>query len=179
MTSSSKNAAKSSLPLHVLAAINNATQYERALNAENELRPKPGPKPMPPERIHHAVLIADSDRELDELTRMFQCAVGGKSKGNKRLGRKHIYAALILDFYVLKKLGIKLPRNKYLSRHATMHGLARTIVDFSLAPCDVEMIMSPKANGVETRRKLARDHARLFSRVANAIDGKINPLQRS
>ena len=160
------------LPLHVLKAMHEVEAYERQLKIKNELHPKRGPKPLP-RRGQHAVLIADSADELDELSKAFQLAVGKKVRGNNRLGRKHIYAALVQCFHDLKKLGIKLPRNKYLSRTATMHGLAETFVAYGLTHCSEEVIKSPKANGVDARLKLARKHDRLFSRVADAIEGRI------
>jgi hypothetical protein len=163
------------LPPHVLKAIYEVAAFERKLKIKKELHPKRGPVPLP-RRVQHAVLIVDSPDELDELTKAFQFAVGAKIRGNRRLGRKHIYAALVQCFFYLKKLGIKLPRNKYLSRAATLHGLAETLVAHGLTNCSEEEIKSPEANGVVARLKLARTHDRLFSRVADATEGKIkNP----
>jgi len=164
--------ATTDLPLHVLKAIYEVQAHERQLKSKNELRPKRGPQPVPM-RVQHAVLIADSADELDELSKAFQLAVGKKVRGNNRLGRKHIYAALVQSFYHLKKLGIKPPRNKYLSRKATLHGLARTLVECGLTTLSEEVIKSSKANGVNARLKLASKHDRLFSRVADAVEGKI------
>jgi hypothetical protein len=160
------------LPLHVLEAIHEVEEIQRRIKINKELHPKRGPKPLP-RRVQHAVLIADSADELDELTKAFQFAVGAKIRGNKRLGRKHIYAALVQAFYQLKKLGIKLPRNKYLSRKATPHGLARTFVEYGLTHYSEEVIECQKASGTNARLKLARKHDSLLSRVADAIEGKI------
>lgn len=160
------------LPLHVLKVMHEVAACERQLKIKKELHPKRGPKPLP-SRVQHAVLIADSADELEELTKAFQFAVGAKIRGNRRLGRKHIYAALVQCFFHLKELGIKLPRNKYLSRTATLHGLAETVVALGLTQCSEEEIKSPKANGVVARLKLARKQDRLFSRVADATEGKI------
>lgn len=173
MTNSCKGTTNFGLPLDVLNAIYKATQQERKINRENKLNTKRGPKRLPPERINHAVLIADSDHELNELTRAFHAALGKKCRGNKRFGRKHIYAELIQNFYALKNLGIKLPRNKYLSRKATLNGLARTLVDCSITTYDEQVIMSPNAHGVKARQEIACNHARLFSRVADAVEGKL------
>lgn len=160
------------LPLHVLKAMHGVEAFERKINIKKELYPKRGPVPQA-RRVQHAVFIGDSPDELDELTKAFQFAVGANIRGNRRLGRKHIYAALVQCFFNLKKLGIKLPRNKYLSRAATLHGLAETLVAHGLTHCSKEEIKSPKANGVVARLKLARKHDRLFSRVADATEGKI------
>ena len=172
MANTLESHASAGLPLHVLKAMHEVEAYERQLKIKNELHPKRGPKPLPG-KVQHAVLIADSADELDELTKAFQFAVGAKISGNRRLGRKHIYAALVQDFYQLKKLGIKLPRNKFLSRKATLHGLARTLVEYGLTQYRVEVIECQKARGADARLKIARINDRQFSRVADAVEGKI------
>ena len=172
MADTLKSHACTSLPLHVLKAMHEVEAFERQLKIKNELHPKRGPKPLP-RRVQHAVFIADSADELDELNKALQLALGKKVRGNKRLGRKHIYAALVQSFHQLKKLGIKLPRNKHLSRKAMLHGLSETVVAYGLTNCSEEAIKSPKANGVDARLKLAHKHDRLFSRVADAIEGRI------
>ena len=161
------------LPLHVLQAIHVAEEHERQLRNWIEIHPKRGPKALPQAMTPDPSLIADSEEELEDLLIAFQSAVGHKKPGNKRLGRRLLFAALVQNFYLLKKLGITLPSNKHLSRNATLHGLARTLVLFDLVKDDESVIMSQSAKGVAIRKKLASSYDRVFARVTDAIDGKL------
>lgn len=146
------------------------------------MHPKRGPKALPQATTPAPSLIADSEEELNDLLIAFQAAVGHKKPGNKRLGRKLLFAALVQNFCQLKKQGITLPSNKHLSRNATLHGLAQTLVTFGLANDDESVIMSHSAEGVAARKKLAVSYDRVFTRVAHAVEGKLNlkiPPQRS
>ena len=86
-----------------------------------------------------------------------------------------MFAALVSDFYHLKKIGIKLPRNKNLSLQAMQHGLARTLMEFNLTDQNEDVLLSPKAEGVTARRNIAFSRDRVFARVADAVENKLDP----
>lgn len=163
----------SQLPIHVLQAVYFADEHERKLRNWTELHPKRGPIALPSDRKPDPALIAESEEELEDLVKAFKAAIGQKGRGNKRLGRKLLYAALVQNFYHLKKMGVRLPANKCLSRSATQHGLARTLVMFELVKEDESLIMSHTAKGMALRRRIAASYDRVFTRVAGAVDGKL------
>jgi hypothetical protein len=165
--------AATNFPMHVEQAIHDVNEHERKLRNWTVMNPKRGPKALARSFTSDPALIADSEKELEDLVNAFQAVIGQKVRGNKRLGRRHLFAALVQNFYQLKKLGIKLPANKYLSRNATLHGLARTLVMFDLVKDDESVIMSPTAEGVALRKKLASSYDRVFTRVRWAVEGKL------
>jgi hypothetical protein len=171
------------LPLHVLRALAEIAKHERTIELYKANNPQRGPEPRPKKAAPAPALVADTEQELNELTQAFKAAIGNHARGNRRLGRKRLYAALIQDFYRLKKLGINLPRNKSLSRKATMYGLAETLFSHGITQESESLITSKSSAGVALRKRIAMANDRVFRRVADAVEGKIrlhkNPPQRS
>jgi hypothetical protein len=175
MTNFTSECHTSKYPLHVKEALKEIDAHAKRLADDLELKPKRGPVKLHHGREPGAALIADTEEELIEKTEAFIAAVGKKMPGNKRAGRMRMYAALVSDFYLLKKMGIILPRNKNLSLQSMQYGLARTLIEFNLTDQPEEVLLSQKAKGVAARRKIAFSRDRVFARVADAVEHKLDP----
>ena len=159
------------LPAQLDAQILDAKARMLAIARHIELNPKPGPAPVKRERTSFAVLTAADSTALEERVCAYGAAIGPKVRGNKRLGKKALYADLVVAFDMLRRQGIVLPRNKSLSKKAFQFGLGDVL---RLHGCTNQKDKLLVSNG-GARKAVAVRMDRIFSRIADAVEKKTPP----
>ncbi len=133
---------------------------------------KRGPKPLKQRGAPVAIVIGETYRESESLYDALVSAIGKPARGNKRQGRRALYADLVMAFAELQRLGITLPRNKSLSARACMHGLGEVLRRHGCTE-ESDLALIKNANGC--RLLLGKCLDDVFSRVANALENKLPP----
>lgn len=141
-------------------------------NLKAETIHKRGPKPFRQSVPSVAIVVGETYSESELLYDALISAIGKPSKGNKRHGRRELYADLVMAFSYLQRLGITLPRNKSLSARACMHGLGEVLRRHGCTE-ESDQALIRNANGC--RMRLGKTLDRVFSRVANALENKLPP----
>lgn len=157
-------------PIPILKQIAEAERIERAIRRQQEKYP-PGGRPSTTQTASFPAFSGDTEEELITIFKAYLAAVGKNTRGNKRLGRKTLFADLVTDFWMLKKHGVTLPRHKHLSKKACEYGLGETLRKHGLT------IHSDKLLTTNSRIRLgiAKKHHSLFARVSDAIEKKLPP----
>ena len=162
------------LPKPVQQLLNEADSIRRKLELEREKLRTPGPKAHKVKYKQGASFAGKTPKELDRLMAATGEAIGAKYPGNKRRGKGKLYGDLVEQFDRLKSLGITLPRGGSLSEEACRHGLTEILREHGYLPLN-EKDVPPGAvdraliNG-ELRAKLGHKLARIFDRVASAVE---------
>ncbi len=114
----------------------------------------------------HITFIADDEKSLNQCLAVYFNAVGKKGPGNKRLGKRELYADLVKYFLVLKQHGVTLPRNKSLSKRAFQFGLGVILRCHKYTNLSDVLLLK---SGLQ-RNKIAANMDRIFSRVADSVE---------
>jgi hypothetical protein len=145
---------KINLPMEVQK---NADAAERAIEqiiSDRELNPRRGPPRLPPIKKHLAVIMGDTEIDLERRLEKLECILGPRTRGNRRWGRTGLYADLMREFERLQQLGITLPGNKHLSARACMHGLGDVLRKHSHTNRSDSVLMRSSRERVRIAKKL-------------------------
>lgn len=173
---SAKNPAGAVPIANRLAALEaEAREIERLIAQEIDAAPsKPGPKKAAATERDEARpawgLCADPEAMLAREAALLQ-ALGPRTRGNVRWGSAALYAAVVQCFFELRARGVTLPRGKSLSVAALRAGLGEVLVQFGYLR-DAELDALTERGTGEQRRKLADRLDHVFTRVADAVEGK-------
>jgi len=150
--------------------ITEAERIERAIKRHLEKYP-PGGRPSTKKIACFPTFSGDTEEELMANFTAYLSALGKITRGNKRLGRKALIASLVMDFGILKKQGITLPRHKHLSKKAIGYGLGDTLRKHGLTIHSDKLITTNS----RIRLSIAKNHCSLFTRISDAVEKKIPP----
>jgi hypothetical protein len=154
------------LPKQVAQQLAEADQIQKRIIEDARARRKPGPN----RRFEYKKgisLYADSEEQISTMLDATLKVIGPKKPGNKRIGRTALYGDLVQYFSLLKKHGVTLPRGGSLSLAACEHGLGNILREHGyLHPDKTDRAL---ANS-KTRSDLAHKLARIFDRVAKAVE---------
>lgn len=156
---------RSLLPRQVQDQLREVDAIEREIENYLFRHPRRGPK-----KIHirapFIMFITDNEKDTTRHIQIFNNAVGKKVRGNKRIGKKALYADLVKYFLLLKRHGVTLPRNKNLSKKACQYGLGEILRRHERTSLSDNLLMK---SGSE-RNIIAANMDRIFSRVADCVE---------